>query len=147
MRIVTGLLVLMLSVPAMAQEDASAAPDTDTARVALAQQMHDIWPVRPRVEAALNVIAETLPEENRLAFKAQMRKSIQFDLLEQESVKAMADIFTQDELKKMVEFYGSSEGRSISAKTEDYEIALRPVLMRMMDRALLDTRLGGTPAQ
>lgn len=143
MRILTILLALTLSVPAMAQE----ASTPDAARVALAEQMHEIWPVRPRVEAALNVIAETLPEENRLAFKAQMRRAIQFDLLEQESVNAMATTFTEDELKKMIEFYGSPEGRSISAKTEDYEIALQPVLSRMMDKALLDTRLGGASAQ
>lgn len=143
MRILTILLALTLSVPAMAQQT----PAPDAARVALAEQMHDIWPIRPRVEAALNVIAETLPEENQLAFKAQMRRSIQFDLLEQESVNAMAATFTEDELKKMIEFYGSAEGRSISAKTEDYEIALQPVLARMMDKALLDTRLGQTPAQ
>lgn len=143
MRILTILLVLIMSAPAMAQE--ASAPDA--ARVALAEQMHEIWPIRPRVEAALNVIAESMPEENRLAFKAQMRKAIQFDLLEQESVKAMASIFTEDELKKMVAFYGSPEGRSISAKNEDYEIALQPVLSRMMDKAMLDTRLGQTPAQ
>jgi hypothetical protein len=144
MRLLTFLLVLLLAVPAMAQEEAAA---PDAVRVKLAEQMHEIWPIRPRVETALTIIAETMPEENRLAFKAQMRKNIQFDLLEQESVNAMARVFTEDELKKMIEFYGSPEGRSISAKTEDYEIALQPVLTRMMDKAVLDTRLGQSSAQ
>lgn len=143
MRILICLLIIFLSVPVMAQE--AGVPDQE--RVKLAREMHEIWPIRPRVEAALNVIAETMPEEDRLAFKAQMRKGIQFDALEQESVNAMARIFTEDELTKMVAFYGSAEGRSISAKTEDYEIALQPVLSKMMDKALLDTRLGQTPAQ
>ncbi len=146
MRILILLITLFLSVPAMAQETpAAAAPDAE--RLKLAQQMHEIWPIRPRVESALTVIAESMPEENRLAFKAQMRKNLQFDLLEQESTKAMASIFTKEELTKMVEFYGSPEGRSISAKTEDYELALQPVLTKMMDKAILDTRLGNQPAQ
>lgn len=143
MRFIILLSALMLSVPAMAQE--SAAPDAE--RLELAEKMHDIWPIRPRVESALSVIAETLPEENRLAFKSQMRKNLQFDLLEQESVKAMAATFTKEELEKMIAFYGSPEGRSISAKTQDYEMALQPALTQMMDKALLDTRLGQSGAQ
>lgn len=142
MRILSFLFVLFLSLPVMAQE--ASAPDAE--RLKLAEQMHEIWPIRPRVESALTVIAETMPEENRLAFKAQMRKNIQFDLLEQDSIKAMANSFTKEELEKMVAFYGSPEGRSITAKTEDYEMALQPTLTKMMDKAILDTRLGQRPS-
>ncbi len=145
MRYLILLSALILSMPAMAQEASVSTPDAG--RLALSQKMHEIWPVRPRVEDALSAIAETLPEENRLSFKAQMRKNIQFDQLEQASIKAMADIFTKEELEKMIAFYGSPEGRSVSAKTQDYEMALQPVLSQMMDKALLDTRLGQSGAQ
>lgn len=140
MRFLLILAVSFLALPVMAQEQGTAPPDGE--RLTLAQKMHDIWPIRPRVESALSIVAESLPEENRLAFKAQMRKNIQFALLEEESTKAMARIFTKEELEKMIAFYGSSEGRSISAKTQDYELALQPVLQKMMDKAILDTKLG-----
>lgn len=155
MRFFLSLLMLTcLAGPALAQEEGAASPPPESEeapapepslaeqRLALARQMHEIWPVRVRVEDALDIIGENIPEENRLAFKAQMRKNIQFDLLEQESIKAMADIFSVKELQKMVEFYGSPEGRAVSAKTDDYERALGPVMTKMMDKALLDTKLG-----
>lgn len=138
-------MLCLLAIPAHAQEAGNDAA-IDPARLELAQQMHDIWPIRPRVEDALTIIAESMSEENRLSFKAQMRKNIQFDLLEAESTKAMARVFTKEELEKMIAFYGSKEGRSISEKTKDYELALQPVLTKMMDKAMLDTRLGQNPA-
>ena len=42
----------------------------------------------------------------------------------------------------MIQFYGSKEGRSVSFKTGDYEAALQPFLIQMVDKAILDTRLG-----
>ncbi len=42
----------------------------------------------------------------------------------------------------MIEFYGSDVGRSISAKTADYELALRPIMVKMMDKAMLDLKTG-----
>ena len=42
----------------------------------------------------------------------------------------------------MIEFYGSETGRSISAKTADYETALRPSIVQMIDKAMLDLKTG-----
>lgn len=110
--------------------------------LALSKQMHEIWPMRQKVESALDSIAERLPEKDRVTFKGTMRRSIDFDALEAASIDAMADIFSEKELKKMIDFYGSKEGRSVSHKTGDYEKALQPLMIKMMDKAFLNAKLG-----
>jgi hypothetical protein len=141
-------LAVMLCGPAFAQAEATAptAPaepaDDNAARTELAIKMHEIWPVGTRVEEAIKMVAQNIPEGEREAFKARMRKAIDQKTLEQESVAAMAKTFTADELKAMVTFYGSPEGRSISAKTDDYMKILQPVMVKMLDGALLKMRTG-----
>ncbi len=111
-------------------------------RLKLSQKMHEIWPMRQKIENALDLVSERIPEKDRLSFKAAMRKSIKFDALEETSIDAMADIFTEKELKKMIDFYGSKEGRSVSYKTSDYEKALQPMMIKMLDKALLNAKMG-----
>lgn len=111
-------------------------------RLELSKQMHEIWPVRPKVESAIDAVGEEVPEADRAKFKAAMRRAMKFKALEEASIDAMAEIFTVDELTAMIEFYGSKEGRSVSYKTGDYEAALQPLMIKMIDKALLDTRLG-----
>ena len=111
-------------------------------RLELSEKMHEIWPIRPRIESALDDIAEQIPQGDRLKFKAAMRKAIEFQALEQASIDAMADIFSEKELNAMIAFYGSKEGRSVSHKTGDYEKALQPLMIKMIDKALADVKLG-----
>lgn len=111
-------------------------------RLELSRKMHDIWPVRPKIEAVLDRIVEQIEPQNRMRFKSAMRKAIKFNALEEASIDAMADIFSAAELNAMIAFYGSKEGRSVSFKTDDYERALQPVMTKMIDKALLDTKLG-----
>jgi hypothetical protein len=97
------------------------------------------------METVIDKVSENFDEEKRNEIKASMRKAMDYKLLEEESIKAMAEIFTVEELKAMIAFYGSEEGRSISVKTGEYEMALRPVMTKMMDKAMLDLRTGKSP--
>ncbi len=134
------LPLFLLAVPAHAQEEA-----VSQKQLELAGKMHEIWPIRTRVESAIDAVSQNFPPEKQAEMKAKMRKNIQFDQLEEESTKAMASIFTEEELQAMIDFYGSDTGRAISAKTSDYELALRPVIIKMMDKAMLDLRTGTAP--
>jgi hypothetical protein len=138
------LAILLLATPAFAQGEAAAPEAIPSSRLELAQKMHEIWPIRTRMETAIDSIAEGFPEEKQPEIKAAMRKSMKFDQLEEASVKAMAETFTEAELQEMITFYGSETGRSISAKTGLYEQALRPIMMQMIDKAMLDLRTGGS---
>lgn len=132
------LIAFPLFVQAQVLEDAQE-------RRALAQEMHEIWPIRPRIENVLDEFSETLTFEERPTFKAAMRRAIKFDRLEKESIEAMAKIFTKQELEAMVAFYGSPIGRSVNAKTEDYQTLIEPVITEMLDQALMDIRTGNAP--
>lgn len=140
-RFLTLFSIFALSAPVFAQEEPVLEPAFE-ARLELAEKMHDIWPVRPKVEDALNIAAESFPEIERAGFKARMRKAIKYDQLEEESIEAMAKIYTAEELQAMIDFYGSKEGRAVSAKTGEYMAALRPVMSKMLDGALMEVRTG-----
>lgn len=146
------LACILVASPAMAEEKKTPQTQPQTQeqiradiRLRLSEKMHEIWPMRTRMESALEAVAKGFPEEKRAEMLATMRKSIQFDELEEESIKAMAEIFTEEELNTMITFYGSETGRAISIKTADYEMAIQPVLSKMMDKAMMDLKLG--PAQ
>jgi hypothetical protein len=133
------LLLITLTffpLPVMAQEDDSAK------RLELSGRMHEIWPMRTRMETVIDNVAGNFEQEQQNKIKASLRKSMDYKQLEEESTKAMAEIFTVQELQAMIDFYGSESGRAISAKTADYEIALRPIMMKIMDKAMLDLRTG-----
>jgi len=93
-------------------------------RLELSRKMHEIWPVRTKVERAIDSIGENVPAPDRAKFKATMRSAIKFQALEEASIDTMAEIFTEKELQAMIDFYGSKEGRSVSFKVGDYEKAL-----------------------
>lgn len=146
--IASFMVVMMISISSFAQDEPQEKEDpTYEQRLELSEQMHDIWITRLRVEKALDKVALRLPESERAPFKAAMRRVINFDVLEQESIDAMAEIFTADELKAMVEFYGSSAGRSISTKMDAYEEIMSPVYTQMLDKALVDIKFGEAPGQ
>lgn len=155
-----ALLATILSVPAHAENGTaiegtpvpasgavSMPPETPVtkAQLELAGQMHDIWPIRTRIESAYDSVAKQFPEERQPEVKALLRKSTDFDELEEASIKAMAQTFTEEELKTMIAFYGSDVGRSISAKTDDYEAAIRPTIDKMISKAMMDLRVGAGP--
>jgi len=148
--------LFLFSVPVFAQENADDAlsetkgeevvetPQEENyqTRLDLSKKMHEIWPTRPKIESAIDAVGEQIPQAERTKFKAAMRRTVKFQALEEKSIETMAEIFTVKELESMIEFYGSKEGRSVAFKTGDYEAELQPLLIKMIDKALLDTRLG-----
>lgn len=108
----------------------------------LAREMHEVWPMRIRIERILDSIAEEFPPDKVDVVKATLRKSMKFDQLEEESIKAMATTYTADELRAMIAFYSSPEGRSVSTKTAEYEEKITPTMRTMVDKAMLDLKLG-----
>lgn len=157
---ILALLAMTMSVPAYAENEGAAqatpvpasgavslpeeVPITK-AQLELAEQMHEIWPIRTRIESAYEGVVRGFPEERQAEVKARLRKATDFDELEEASIKAMATTFTEEELKAMIAFYGSDEGRSISAKTDDYEAAIRPTIDKMISKAMMDLRVGAQP--
>lgn len=141
-------IFLLCLIPSITNAQTEKAEDATYAqRYEQALKMHEIWPTRLKVEQAIDKVAQQLPLADQDSFKAAMRRAVKFDQLEQESITAMVDIFTLEELTGMVEFYGSAHGRSITAKTQAYQDRISPVYTQMLDKALMDTKTGNAPGQ
>jgi hypothetical protein len=137
-------ILIALSLPAFAQDPIGDDGHAYDKRLELATKMHEIWPMRTRMETVIDNVASNFDADKQNEIKASLRKAMDYKQLEEESTKAMATIFTEEELQAMIAFYGSEAGRAVSAKTADYELALRPIMMKMMDKAMLDLRTGQT---
>lgn len=144
------LMCTILALPAgvMAQEatqkTAQQTADNSTydERLALAREMHDIRPARLQVEQAIENAAAKLPPLDRETFKREMLGGFDFERLEELSIKAMAEVFTVEELSAMVAYYSSPEARAITGKMPIYEEMMQPEIMKMLDKALIKLRTG-----
>ena len=110
----------------------------------LAKEMNEYRPVQDQVEIAIDQIAQQFPDGDRAAFKSFMRNHLDFQAIEKISVDAMADTFTVEELKAMVEYYAKPEARSASEKLQGYQEKVSPEIIRMIDKVMMKARTGGT---
>lgn len=130
-------LVAITPMMAVAQDDADLAKRTE-----LAEEMHKIRPVNAEIESTVRAVAERLPEEKREIFVMKMVNTFDHKTLHNLSVKAMADTFTEAELEKMIDYFGSPEGKSVGEKMPVYMAILRPEINKLIDQAMMDVRLG-----
>lgn len=136
--ILLSFVVFAYAVPAYANE-ADAAFER---RLVLAKQMNDIRPVRQQVGLAVDRVAEKLSLNDRDVFKREIMISFDFEDLEELSIRTMADIFTDAELQKMVDYFSTPEARSISKKQKIYEGILQPEILKILDKAFMKIRTG-----
>ncbi len=111
-------------------------------RLALARKMHDIRPAYLQVEEAMNIIVQQLPEDKRELFVKKLREVMDYEVLTNASVQAMAETFTAAELEKMIDYFGSEEAKSIADKLPVYQAIIQPEITKMLDEALMDIRVG-----
>ena len=135
------LAFMVFSLPVNAQ-DATGNGDLQT-RMNLAKVMHEIKPARGQVEMAIQMVAKRLAPEQQQAFIDRMNKAFDYKKLEELSVKSMAEVFTEVELQKMVDYYGSKEAKSADEKMPVYQSVMQPEITKMLDEAILEARTGG----
>lgn len=139
--------LLILSMALVAFSGAVFAQDNDEAgdmatRMNLAKMMHEIKPARGQVEAAIEAVAARLQPQQQQDFVAKMTNTFDFERLQQISTKAMAEVFTEAELQKMVDYFGSPEAQSISKKMPVYQSIMQPEITKMLDEAIIEVRTG-----
>lgn len=137
--------------PAAAAPAAAAAvpaqdPATLDQRVALAKRWHELMPVpvRDQVNGAIDEVANTQPENEREIFRANMRNALNYQALEKISIDAMAEIYTVPELQARVDYYSKPEAQSAAKKDNSYAEKIYPEIIRMLDKAIMQARTGGT---
>lgn len=115
------------------------------ARLNLAKMMHEVKPAREQVDAAIRNVAKNLPADQQQEFISRMTNAFDYKKLEELSIHSMAEVFTEDELQKMVEYYGSPEAHSIEEKMPVYQSVMQPEVTKMIDAAMMQARTGGPP--
>lgn len=134
-----------IAIPAMAQQKPAEKTQDETVRKRdLVEQMHKIRPAKDQVQDAVEQISKSLPPAERDKFLKMVESAFDYDALEKKSRDAMTSIFTVAELEKMVDYFSSPEAKSIGKKLPQYNDALRPDIMRMLDSAMMKGRTGAT---
>ena len=113
-------------------------------RLELSRKMHELRPVKPQVDRAIDNVAQALPEIQRREFKLSMQRILNYPAIENLSVEIMADTYSAEELQVMVTYYQNPIAQSAAEKTVDYQQKLGPESMRIMDRAMMEIRTGGS---
>jgi hypothetical protein len=137
------LLVLALLVPSLAFAGETVSANELKERIKFATEFHDVRPIRKAIDQDIQKYAETLPESDRENFMRFIQIRIDYDKIEELSIKTMAEIYTVPELKAMIAYFGSPEGKSAEAKGPLYTSRVAPEITRAIDAALLDAQLGG----
>lgn len=132
-----AIVVCLMSPPAFAQDDDIGA------RLDLARKMHEFRPCKMQVDGAIGQVSAMLPEREREAFKMAMKQVLNYKAIEELSVDAMAQTYTEAELQAMVEYYAKPEARSASDKAGDYAAKVQPEIVEMIDKAMMRMRTGG----
>lgn len=127
-----------------AKESAVAAENSNMAeKIELATKMHQINPAREQIDMAINKVATAIPDAARDDFLLSVREAMDYDLVERESINAMAEVYTVEELRAMVAYYTSPEAVHLKERSKQYEEIFSPKVYEMLDRSIMKARTGG----
>lgn len=139
MKILLAVFLLLLSGPAFAQ-DAAKPPADMKERIALATQFHKIRDLKIQINKTLDTMGESLTPEGKTKYQSEMRRVFNYKVVEDASIKAMAETFTVPELKALIDFHSKPEGRSATDKMGEYDAKLMPTLKNAVDGALTELK-------
>jgi len=141
LRVLAGAACLFLAQPAWAQADADA---SKVERLELADELMTVMDfavlTARTMEAGLPVLMDRefpgLSQAEKAEFLDVMRTALMEVLpaYEDEITEIYAETFTTAELRAMIAFYGTAEGRSAMAKTPEVSVRVEEVLQGMLPR-------------
>ena len=123
-----------------------AADNSDAARVKLATQIHAKVDVRERMFKAMEVLTQFMTQAEKDSFWTKMKVALPADKVNAVSIQAMADTYTEAELKAMLAFYSSPAGQSAEAKRSAYEKRVGPEFTKLLDQAVVSTGVFAQPS-
>ncbi len=132
------ILFLLIALPAHAQDGMG---DMET-RLKLSKEIHDLKPVKPRIDKTIDSISKKLKESDQRSFAATVKRILNYKIIETSSINAMAEIYTAAELAAMLEYYKKPEAISAAEKQEEYQEKVSPEITKMLDKALMEMRTG-----
>lgn len=146
MKIIVALSLFMMALMplnVMAQNNLEA--EELSKRLVLAKQYFEIFPMEDEIKEAIDQLVLNVPKSERVLFKTILERHIKIPRILAVSEMALAEIFTQDELRAMVAFYSTDEGKAIREKMPLYRQATDPILEQMVSDAV-ESYEGRTPS-
>ncbi len=128
--------------PSFAEDEtvAQAPADDYSERLELSRELHDVRRVKDHILDDIDNIAQSLPISEREDFKRYIELNVDFDQLDEESIKISANLYTVPELKAMLAYFGSKEGRSAEEKSARYGAEFGPKVQEQIDKALMASK-------
>lgn len=129
---------------------ASAQDDVDTGfekRLELARSIQELRPAREQIESAITRYTARMPARNREVISSALRGVFNYKALEKISIDAYAEVYSEAELQAMLDYYSKPEAQSAADKTDNYAEIVYPEIIRMLDRAMMQVKTGGTSPQ
>ncbi|KIX11543.1 DUF2059 domain-containing protein [Dethiosulfatarculus sandiegensis] len=118
----TLAMTLLLSAPAAFCQDKAKEPKKPSAEsLALAAEYYQASEFKGMLEKSLTPMLNQFPEKNRKELRTALDKILADDgPMKKQIINAAASSFTEAELKAMVSYYTSAEGKSILKKMPNY---------------------------
>src|SRR6516162_10046776 len=102
--------------------------DTPQNRAKMVDEYLKVVPVKDLLDDMTEKLAATVPEDNREAFKSMLTKHFDLDALVAAEKQSLAKIFTVGELRVMIAYQSTPEGKSSMKKMGAYIADLMPVV-------------------
>lgn len=131
---VLALTAVLGAVLAYATASVASSSPYSEERLKLARQYIASVPVEDEVKAAVDALSKNIREDQRVLFRSLAESSIDYARLRAAAELATAEIFTEDEIKAMIEFFGSDTGKAIRKKLPQYEARIQPVLTEVLHK-------------
>lgn len=139
----------VLATPTVHAEPAagvSAAKTDDMAeRLRLSRELHDVRHIRNKIDDMIGAMSKTMPLQDREDFMTYMSESMNYDKLEEASIKYAAETYTAPELQAMIAYFGSPDGQSAESKGEVYIEKISKDISKEIDAAMLAVKLKERP--
>ena len=113
--------------------------DTPENRAKVVDEYLRAIPVKNLLDDMTEKLAATVPENNREAFKSMLTKHFDLDALVAAEKQSLAKIFTVGELRAMIAYQSTPEGKSSMKKMGAYIADLMPVVQAELVKAVQAT--------
>ena len=114
----------------------------DEDRLALAQTLQDLRPVKTQIDVAIAKYVRQAPPSKQAALRAGLTKALNHKALEAASVEAYAQTYTANELRAMTAYYATPEAQSATKKSGIYAGKVYPHIIKMLDKAMMNAKTG-----
>lgn len=135
----TCIIINLLPMNAVAQDKST------NQKRQVATQLQSVWGVRDQVKELIETIVSRLPADQKQGFRDYMSKIVDLDALDQVSVDAAVDVFSEEELNAMLAYYSSEHGKSAEGKRKLYNDKIMPQVQALIRAGMVQATVPALP--